>query len=286
MSETIPETQALLDLETILKAPVVTFLARVDEVRLGDVVDSLDGLVHVREIVHRRHRWDLAGDPPGHIRHDWRGVDEIPPLIRRGLLHTSTIRVRRSVTFFGRLKGHSKNVHSHAPVKRGWYTDPGGYDAECSCGFKAEAVYAHRQDAAWGWLEHKAVQLTEAAYADNSALKFLATAEDTHPLPPVPWTFKKISHGPRNGGGIAEADLDALTVDQAHHVLAAWRAVPGLDDVETFDTHRDGPVHSPWGNRPGHTSLHQSANGPDNSRFILGARIDDTAPTAAEEVAQ
>ncbi|MGW1039355.1 hypothetical protein [Streptomyces sp. NPDC002547] len=276
MSEMAPEAQVVPDLEKILQAPVVTFLATVERVELGDVVDSVDGLVHVREICRRRYLWDLAGDPPGHIHHDRRGTDEIAPLICRTVPFTHTVRVRRAVTAFSPLKGHSKNVHSHAPVRRGWYTDPGGYDAACSCGWSGRKVYGSRERAAYGWLEHKAGQLTDAAYVDNSALQFLATAEIAHPdLPPLPWSFKQITHGPRIGGGYAEASLDTLTVQRAREVMAAWQTLPGLDDVTLEDHHYEARTH-PWGKeRPGWTGLHMTANGPDRSHFVLTANIDD-----------
>jgi len=276
MTEPTAELPPFPDLERILQAPVVTFLARVEEVQLGDVVDSLGGPVRVREIVQRRHQWDLAGDQPGHIYRGRRSVEEIAPLIRRSLPYTDTIRVRRPVTSFGRLKGHSKNVHSHAPVKRGWYTDPGGYDAECSCGWKSPELYASQGGAGYGWLAHKAGQLTEAAYADNSALLFLDSVQVVHPsLPALPWIFRKITHGPRNGGGYAEASLDLLSVELAREALAAWRTVPDLEDVEVYEEHRDGPIHGPWGDRPGYTSLRQIANGPGKCHLVWDAHIQD-----------
>ena len=284
MTEPSPELPTVPDLEKVLQAPVVTLLARASEVHLGDVIDSAHGLIHVREIVQRLHEWDLAGDPPGQLNALYlvpvvRSGFASEPSIRRRLLRTDLIRVRRAVTAFTSLKGHTKNVHSHAPVKRGWYTDPGGYDAECSCGWKAAEVYGSKPGAAYGWLGHKAGQLSEAAYADNSALLFLSTAEVVHrQLPPMPWTFKKISHGPRNGGGYAEASLDTLTVEQARTSLAAWRTLPGLTDVE-FDEYRYDSRELPFREqRPGGTALELSANGPHKCHLRWTARIDDFAP--------
>lgn len=285
MTEPSPELPVAPDLERVLQAPVVTFLARTTEVCLGDVVDSVDGLVHVREIVQRPRWWDLAGDPPGHFipAHQVRREGPPEPLIRRRLPRTDLIRVRRRVTAFGPLKGHSKNVHSHAPVKRGWYTDPHGYDAECSCGWKHPNVYEHKQDAAHGWLRHKAGQLSEAAYADNSALLFISTAEVVHRhLPPMPWVFRKINSGPQLGGGFAEASISTLTVEQARQALAAWRELPGLTGVD-FDEYRyEGREQPFWGERPGGIALDQRASGSGNSHFLFTARIDDTDAPAMD----
>ncbi|MEU5908879.1 MULTISPECIES: hypothetical protein [Actinomycetes] len=278
MTETIPEAPAVPDLAQVLGAPAVTILVRAEEAQLGDIADSTGGLVRVREIVQRHHTWDLAGDPPGHVaRVDRPGLwpGDTPPLIRHSLPRTDVIRVRRTVKAFGRLPGHSKNVHSHAPVKRGWYTDPGGYDAECSCGWKKDHVYVSKSGAAYGWLEHKASELTRAAHDDNSALAWLATTEAAHCLPPVPWTFKKITHGPRNGGGIAEASLDYLPLLLARQVLAAWRDVLTVDSDDTYENRREGPRQTSRGSRPGYTYLRLSGFAEGNARIILSARIDE-----------
>jgi hypothetical protein len=280
------EPPAVPDLARILGGPVVTMLAHADEVFLGDVVDTIDGPVHVREIVQRRDRWTLAGDPPGHIvrsiaRNPWPVPAE--PLFRRTLPAYQTIRIRRSVRHFGRLKGHAQDVRSHNPVKRGCYTHIDGYTAACSCGWKAIDIYASKGRASDGWQGHKAGQFTEAAYADNSALLWLDSVEAVHlTLPPLPWAFKKIVSGPRHGDGIAEASLDSLTVDRARQVMAAWRAVIDVEDEETIDNHRPGPIHGPGGERPGNTYLRLSGNGGANARVILTAVIDDL-PADVEE---
>ncbi|MEU9661877.1 hypothetical protein [Streptomyces chartreusis] len=284
MTVPAPELPVVPDLERVMQAPVVTFLARTSEVRLGDVVDSVDGPVHVREIVQRHRWWDLAGDPPGYYipAHQVRRDGPPEPLIRRRLPRTDLIRVRRTVTKFGPLKGHSKNVHSHAPVKRGWYTDPNGYDAECSCGWKHPDVLGTKGQAAYRWLAHKAGQLSEAAYADNSALLFIATAEVVHrQLPPMPWSFRKITHGPADGGGFAEASVSTLTVEQARAAFAAWRALPGLEDV-SFDEYRYEARTPPFDERPGGIAMDQRALGPHRSSFLFTARIEDTTIPAAE----
>ncbi|GGX99044.1 hypothetical protein [Streptomyces fructofermentans] len=282
MSE-IPETPVVPDLTAVFQAPPVTLLARADAVQLGDVIDTIDGPVRVREIVQRQHTYDLAGDPPGHvIRYRTLrrgGPEDVPPLHRRRLARTMQIRVRRSVQKFGRLTGHTKKIASHNPVKRGWYTDPGGYDAACSCGWKHPDVHASRDGAAGGWLRHKAGQLSEAAYADNPALLWLWTAETTHPsLPPLPWHFKKVvsrgTVGCEVGDGIAFADLDMLTVARARTVMGAWQAVFDVDPEGTYEDYRPGPVDTLDGARPGWTTLRLSGTG-IRTRIILDARIDD-----------
>ncbi|MCX5601566.1 hypothetical protein OOK29_25790 [Streptomyces phaeochromogenes] len=281
MTEPTPDVPAV-DLASVFGAPAVTLLARADEVKLGDVIDTVDGLVRVREIVQRQHVWDLAGDRPGHIvrrpaGHRW-GTPDVPPLHRRSLARTTQIRVRRTARDFGRLTGHAKKVASHDPVKRGWYTDPGGYDAACSCGWKHPDIFVSKGGAADGWLAHKAGQISEAAYADNPALLWLSSVEVVHPaLPTLPWSFRKIRDRPKAGDGIAAADLDMLTVTQARAVMSAWRAVIDVDDQYTFDDHRTGPVNTIRGERPGWTSLRLSGTA-THTRIILDAHIDDPAP--------
>ncbi|MBD9703417.1 hypothetical protein IHE56_15265 [Streptomyces sp. ID01-12c] len=281
MSTPSTETRLAPDLARVFGAPAVTILARADETLLGDIVDTIDGPIHVREIVQRTDRWTLAGDPPGHItrtisRRPW--PEPAEPLFRRTLPSYAKIRIRRSIRHFGRLKGHAQDVRSHNPVKRGMYTHIDGYTAACSCGWKATDIYASKGRASDGWLAHKAGQFTEAAYADHSALLWLDSVEVVHPnLPPLPWAFKKIVSGPRHGDGIAEASLDTLTVDQARQILAAWRPVIDVDDEDTIDSHQPGPIHGPGGERPGNTYLRLSGNGGSNAnaRIILTAVIDD-----------
>ncbi|MFF7259515.1 hypothetical protein ACFZCL_04365 [Streptomyces sp. NPDC008159] len=280
MSTPTTEATAVPDLARVLGSPVVTMLARADEVLLGDVIDTIDGPVLVREIVQRRLVWDLAGDPPGHIirrphAHRW-GEPDVPPLHMRRLGASTRIRVRRAVRSFGRLTGHAQRVASHNPVKRGWYTQVSGYTAACTCGWKAKDVYAGKTGARDGWLEHKAGQFSEAAFADNSALLWLSSLEVVHrDLPPLPWEFKRIVSGPRDGDGIAEASLDTLTVARAREVLAAWQPVLDVDAEDTGESYRPGPIQGPWGDRPGHTYLRLSGNGGGNARIILTAVIDD-----------
>ncbi|MGW0821787.1 hypothetical protein [Streptomyces sp. NPDC002845] len=277
------ETRPVPDYTRIFGAPPVTLLARADEVLLGDVIDSTDGPVHVREIVQRRRLWDLAGDPPGHIicRPPGRRRGELdePPLHTRRLAASTQIRIRRTVRSFGRLTGHTQQVASHNPVKRGCYTHVDGYTAACSCGWKATDVYASKHRAGESWVAHKADRLSDAAYADNSALLWLSSLEVVHPhLPPLPWEFKKIVSGKRDGDGIALADLDMLTVARARQVLGAWQTVLDTDAEDTGEDYRPGPIRDPWGNvRPGHTYLRLSGNGASNgsARVILTAHIDD-----------
>ncbi|MEV4863229.1 hypothetical protein [Streptomyces ossamyceticus] len=284
MSTSSTEAPAVPDLVRVFGGPVVTMLARADEALLGDVVDSIGGPVHVREIVQRRDRWTLAGDPPGRIARStagapWPGTAE--PLLRRTLPAHDKIRIRRSVRYFGRLKGHAQDVRSHNPVKHGCYTRVDGYTAACSCGWKAKDVYASKGKASEAWLGHKAGQFTEAAYADNSALLWVDSTEVVHPhLPHVPWTFKKIVSGPRHGQGIAEASLDTLTLDQTRRVMAAWQTVLDADNRETFEEYFPGRDDTPRGPRPGHTRLRLSGDGGGNARVILTADID--GPPAEE----
>lgn len=288
----MPSTKgpAVPDLVRIFGGPVVTMLTRADETLLGDVVDTVHGPIHVREIVQRsNNRWDLAGDPPGHIARTTRpgGQDPWPgkaaPLLRRTLPVYEKIRVRRSVRHFGRLKCHAQDVRSHNPVKYGCYTRVDGYTAACSCGWKATDIFASKGRASEAWLAHKAGQFSEAAYADNSALLWLDSVEVVHPhLPPLPWVFKKIVSGPRHGQGIADASLDSLTVDQARQVMAAWQTVLDTDGRETFEEYFPGRESTPRGPRPGHTRLRLSGDGGGNARVILTATIDGP-PASGEE---
>ncbi len=276
-----PETRVVPDLARVFGAPPVTFLGRVEEVKLGDVVDTIDGPVHVSEIVQRHHLFDLAGDPPGHIRRPLtgrRGDGPVPPLHRRRLGRTVQIRIRRTVRAFGRLSGHTRKVASHNPVKRGWYTDPGGYDCACSCGWKAPDIYVSRGGAEEGWLAHKAGQYSEAAYADNPALLWLASVEVVHPgLPSLPWEFRMIRDRPHVGDGIAVADLDMLTLAQARTVMGAWQQVIDVDTEASFEDHTPGPVDTIHGESPGWTRLRLSGTA-TRTRVILDARIDNPAP--------
>ncbi|GAB3375715.1 hypothetical protein [Amycolatopsis echigonensis] len=56
---------------------------------------------------------------------------------------------------------HGARIRSHAPAKRGWYTDPGGWDVACGCGWRlAVPVEGNRAAARREWLRHKASALT------------------------------------------------------------------------------------------------------------------------------
>ncbi|MFF8485214.1 hypothetical protein [Streptomyces antibioticus] len=271
MTEPRPEQPPVPDLAQIFGAPAVTILGRVDEVVLGDTVDSLDGLVRVREIVQRPGRWDLAGDPPGQ---PIRFAPNPEPATRLSLQPSDRIRIRRSVNYFGRLNGHTKKVASHNPVKRGSYIHVDGYTAACSCGWKSDKVLLGRHSAGRTWLAHKAGQLTDAAYGSNSALMFIATAEVVHPhLPPLPWRFLTVTGGEHAGAGIAKADISALPVGQAREVLAAWRAVPGLtaDEEMCWDREEDVVVHTLRGPRKQITDLRLHVAGPGGEQLIVDA---------------
>lgn len=276
MTETTTERPPVPDLAQVFGAPAATVLARADEVLLGDVVDSADGPVRVREIVQRLQRWELAGDPPGQpVRYSSsRSTDGLPPLTRVTLPPYARIRVRRTIRSFGRLTGHAKKVASHNPVKRGWYTHVDGYTAACSCGWASPTVHDGQGSAGAGWLAHKAGQITEAAYADNSALMFIATAEVVYPqLPPVPWRFTSITSGDHKGVGVGQADLSRLPLDQAGAVLVAWQAVPGLTigAGSCLDENLDVPVHTATGRRRMTADLRLFLNGPRSERLNLTA---------------
>lgn len=276
MTEPSPERPPVPDLAQIVGAPVVTFLARADEVLLGDTIDSLDGLVRVREIVQRPGRWDLAGDPPGLPARfiSAPGPHNPAPQTRLSLWPYDSIRVRRPVTAFGRVKGHTKTVASHNPVKRGCYTHVEGYTAACSCRWKSRHIHPGRHSAGEAWTKHKAGQITDAAYQANSALMFIATAEVVHPhLPPVPWQFTHVVSGENHGAGIAKAYVGALPVDQARVVLAAWRAVPGLtvDREGSWDREEDVVVHTLRGPRRQIVDLRLHLTGPAGEQLFLDA---------------
>ncbi|MFE1925841.1 hypothetical protein ACFW91_25120 [Streptomyces asoensis] len=276
MTETSPERPPVADLATIVGSPIVTFLARTDEVVLGDTVDSTDGLVRVREIVQRPGRWDLAGDAPGDVIrfvHDLR-ADNPEPRTRVSLHPHTRIRVRRPVTYFGRLTGHSKKVTSRNPVKRGMYTHVDGYTAGCSCGWTSPAVHPGPTTAGKTWLDHKAAQITDAAYLSNSALMFIATAEAVQPdLPLLCWQFRSVASGENAGQGIANADLSTLPLDRARAVMAAWRAVPGLttSDEYSWDREEDAVVHTLRGPRRQIADLRLHLAGPHGEQLIIDA---------------
>ncbi|MFF9123209.1 hypothetical protein ACF09J_07905 [Streptomyces sp. NPDC014889] len=282
--------QSTRPLDQVLGQPVVTILTRADEVELGDAVDSPAGIIRVREIVQRPQYWTLAGDPPGqafHVAFHPKGESPAP---RTQVIHrrNSTIRVRRGVSHFGRLTGHSKHVTSHNPVKRGMYTLVDGYNSACSCGWKSSTVHKSKHRAGEAWLGHKAGQLTESTYAANSALLLIATAEVVHPqLPPAPWYFTNITSGSRHGHGIATADLRDLPADQARAVLAAWRQVPGLTVDEAYSWDRDegagGIVHTLRGPRRRLADMRLSLDGERGERLILQAAYE--TDLTAEEVA-
>ncbi|MFJ2731439.1 hypothetical protein [Streptomyces sp. NPDC087317] len=284
--------QSTRPLEQVLGQRVVTTLVRADQVELGDFVDSADGLIRVREIVQRPQYWTLAGDPPGQAFRVAFHPNGESPAPRTQVIHrrNCTVRVRRGVSRFGRLTGHSKRVTSHNPVKRGMYTLVDGYNSACSCGWKSSTVHKSKHRAGEAWLGHKAGQLTEAAYAANSALLLIATTEIVHPqLPPVPWYFTNTARGDRrHGHGIATADLKDLPVDQARAVLAAWRQVLGLtvDEAHSWDKDKSagGIVHTLRGPRRRLDDMRLSLNGERGERLILQAAY-ETALKAEETAA-
>lgn len=202
-----------------MSAPVlVTMVAKVRDVRMGDLVDHHEGLLQVREIVQRqRGGWDLAGDPPGPY------PPRAAPTLRRALYGPDTrIRVRRDIEAMSPIRGHGSRVHTHAPTSRGWYTDPGGWDAACACGWSEPTVHADKCFAEVAWEAHKAAVLTSAACAELRSLQVLTELDETE-LPPVPWEFW--------GSHEVKADLIALPAEQAREVISAWAAVLGADDV-------------------------------------------------------
>lgn len=57
---------------------------------------------------------------------------------------------------------HGARITAHNPVRRGCYTDPGGYDVACRCGWTHPDVAGDRPTAArLAWLPHKADVITE-----------------------------------------------------------------------------------------------------------------------------
>lgn len=56
---------------------------------------------------------------------------------------------------------HGMRITAHAPKQRGWYTDAGGWDVACACGWKAtDVVPGGRGVASDVWLQHKATEIT------------------------------------------------------------------------------------------------------------------------------
>lgn len=59
-------------------------------------------------------------------------------------------------------RAHGARITAHNPVRRGWYTDPGGYDVACRCGWTHPDIAGDRRAAArLAWLPHKATVITE-----------------------------------------------------------------------------------------------------------------------------
>lgn len=241
-------------LRELLHGPFATLLVTARDVELGDVVDSTDGFIRVREIVQRPQYVTVAGDPPGQtfrIAFDPRGEGPAPQT-RIPLLPSNTIRVRRPIASFGRLAGHSQRVRSHKPVKRGMYTIADGWDAACSCGWKADSPLPDKTSAKNAWLDHKADQLSKRVLAGNQTLALLTMVEQAKPdLPPVGWQFRSITDDGNLGPSPASADLSDLPVEQARAVIAAWRTAPKftINERYSYDETDDGIVHTMRGPR-------------------------------------
>lgn len=188
-------------------------------IELGEHVDGPDGLPMLVREVTVRHSWINGaavtlsdGDRTMRLRH--------------GLL----IRSRVPVDRFGPLRGHARRVHSHSPVKRGWYTDPNGWDAECGCGWTGDTVHATEYEAEKAWLAHKAEALAEAEYTRWPALRAVQDLERDSGLPRLRWTFGRY----RFAYGHLPVGLGR---DQAREVMRAWARAIGDPDPEdeTFE---------------------------------------------------
>ncbi|MGW0795941.1 hypothetical protein [Streptomyces sp. NPDC002692] len=266
-----------VDLRRVLGGPVVTFLAKASEIVIGDVVDSADGVIRVREIVQRPRYVVLAGDPPGQyarMAFHPRGEGPAPRTRVPYKLHQA-IRCRRTIAVFGRLTGHSQRVTTHNPVKRGMYTIADGWDAACSCGWEADTPLRSETQAKEEWLDHKAHWLTANALAGHRAFAHLVQVELLAPdLPPVPWRFEGAPSEFRVAVSTAVADLGDLRVEQAREIVAAWRSAPRLsvDDFYSYDEARDEIVHGPRGPRRQVADMRLTLRGEHATSFRLCAQ--------------
>lgn len=105
---------------------------------------------------------------------------------------TERVAVHVDANEFPTPRGHGQRIKSHAPKKRGWYTDPNGYDVACSCGWSTDAVSASRGSARRVWLEHKAAVINEllAVNKHGYAAAFAVEAREYPWLRPRKWKLR------------------------------------------------------------------------------------------------
>ncbi|MDN3021563.1 hypothetical protein [Streptomyces sp. S.PB5] len=274
-----------------MSGQLVVLALKVPDVRLGDITDHAGGRLQVREIVQRRHLWDLAGDPPGHVHHDehgrrdWRAPDEIQPTARRSLPKTDTVRVWRTLEAIGPVRGHGRRIERTDLVARGWFRFYSSHTAGCSCGWREESTHTGGATGAGlaeaAWLDHKATALTRASYVAQPALGLVTELQDANTsLAPVPWTFGPVYNGPAAGGGIARGSLDGLPLEDARTAMTGWAAALGADEVREF---RYPARQGLRGWKPPRVELSLSAYGSDRALVELAALIEE--PASADESA-
>lgn len=258
---------------------LVVLALKVQDVRLGDITDHLGGRLRVREIVQRAHEWDLAGDPPDHYLPAY--APPQPPLARRSLPKTDTVRVWRTLGAIGPVRGHGRRIARADLVARGWYRFYSSHTAGCSCGWRDETTHTDPSPAEVAWLEHKATALTAAAYQAQPALRLVTELQEAkEDLAPVPWTFGSVYNGPAAGGGMAKGRLDGLPLEGARAAMAGWADALGANEVQEY---RYPARQGPRGDRPSRVELTVSAYGGERALVELYALIDE--PTPAPEPA-
>ncbi|MEU1478938.1 hypothetical protein [Streptomyces sp. NPDC005760] len=256
---------------------LVVLAVKVEDVRLGDITDHLGGRLVVREIVHRKYQWDLAGDEPGYVHRQSRGPDEIPPRFRRSLPRTDTVRVWRTLDAIGPVRGHGRRIERGDLVVRGWFRFYNSHTAGCSCGWRDATTYTGNSSSAEiAWRQHKTMALTEQAYAAQSGLRLVTELQEANQsLAPVPWTFRPVYNGPAAGGGMAQGRLDGLPLEAARTAMAGWAGVLGAGEVHEF---RYPARQGLRGWKPPRTELNLSAYGGERALVELSALIEEPGP--------
>ncbi|MEU9849218.1 hypothetical protein [Streptomyces sp. NPDC047985] len=140
----------------------ITFILTPEQVRLGDITDHPVGLLRITEITQRHDTWTLGGKHPD----DYTPIQELetPPLVRH-VAGWDAVRVHRKPAHGERLRtpGHTREIKSHNPVRRGCYTHVDGWDASCSCGWVSLTnPQRGRQSASGAFLIHQVEVLTAA----------------------------------------------------------------------------------------------------------------------------
>ncbi|MFE3855224.1 hypothetical protein ACFXPN_29335 [Streptomyces griseorubiginosus] len=264
---------------------LVVLAVKVTDVRLGDITDHLGGRLLVREIVHRKHQWDLAGDEPGYVHQQRQGPDQIPPRFRRSLPKTDTVRVWRTLDAIGPVRGHGRRIEHTEMVTRGWFRFYDSHTAGCSCGWQDATTHAGGATGASlaeaAWLDHKRTALTDQAYQQQPALRLVTELQDANAsLAPVPWTFGPVYNGPAAGGGMAKGRLDGLPLEAARSAMAGWAGVLGADEVHEF---RYPARQGLRGWKPPHVEMNLSAYGGERALVQLTALIEEPTPGPTDD---